>query len=105
MVVLSGGNTRPPFGTRANEPMTRSMSAAFSTGLGTSSIASDGAMARMPAGNGHRLCTLGLATRAAASEARCNLLEHRQPLAGDARLILQQPSEIAARPRQARDEA
>ena len=24
MVVLSGGNTRPPFGTRANEPMTRS---------------------------------------------------------------------------------
>jgi hypothetical protein len=38
-----------------------------------------------------------------ARHARRDLLEHRQPLADDARLVQQQAREIAARPRQARD--
>ena len=45
MAVLSGKTTKPPFATRAKDSMTRSKSAAFSMGLGTSSIASDGATA------------------------------------------------------------
>ena len=40
-----------------------------------------------------------------AREARRNLLEHRQPLADDARLEVQHAGEIAARPRHARNEA
>ena len=36
--------SKPPFGTRAKDSIDRSMSLAFSTGLATTSIPSDGAM-------------------------------------------------------------
>src|SRR5712691_3900479 len=48
---------------------------------------------------------LGIAHQRDARKAGHDLLEHRQPLAGDARLERQQAGEIAARPRQAHDEA
>ena len=59
-----GGSTRPPLGTRANDSMARSMSAAFSTRLGTSSIASEGATASAACRKKSNGFVLGLATRA-----------------------------------------
>ena len=43
VAVALGKTTSPPFGSRAKEAMTRSMSGTFITGLGTTSIASAGA--------------------------------------------------------------
>ena len=86
--MVSGGRSRPPFGARAKDSMARSMSAAVSIGLGTSSIASDGAdgLGRpQEVIIGGRV--LGLPHKRGARQARRDLLEHRQPLAGDARLV------------------
>jgi hypothetical protein len=47
---------------------------------------------------------LGIDHHGSAREARCDLLEHPQPFACDARLNLQETCEITARPGQARDE-
>jgi hypothetical protein len=54
---------------------------------------------------GRRMLRSLLARERGACEPRCNLLEHRQPLAGDAFLVQQEACEIAARPRQARNQA
>jgi len=43
--VTSGSKTKPPFSAPAKDMMARSMSAAFSTRIGTGSIPSDGAAA------------------------------------------------------------
>ena len=44
-VEVSGGSSSPPFGSLAKVSIARSMSPALSTGVGTRSIASDGATA------------------------------------------------------------
>ena len=43
----------------------------------------------------------GIGHESSALEARCDLLEHGQPLACDTRIVKHQAGEIAARPRQA----
>src|SRR5262245_63324054 len=48
---------------------------------------------------------LGSATAREWAEARRNLLEHRKPLTGDARLVLHHAGDVAARSRQAGNEA
>ena len=52
-----------------------------------------------------RASSCGLAIRAARARRGAISLSMRQPLADDARLVVQHAGEVAARPRQARDEA
>ena len=93
----------PPCGTRANDSRARSMSPSVSIRPGTSSIASEGAKASAE----HEVIKGGCLRVAEKNNARtvgCDLLEHSQPLAGDAGLDSHEAREVATRPCQARDE-
>ena len=82
MVVPSGGRSKPPFGAPANELIACLMSLAVATGLGTSLIASDGAMEVKEVVIGGRLW---IGHESHALKAGRDLLEHRQPLANNTR--------------------
>jgi hypothetical protein len=84
----------PPFGPRAKAVMSRSISLASRTLVGLASIPSDGAADWMAIPkNGH------------SSHPRHDLLEHLQPFAAQAVFEHQEAGGIAARARQARNEA
>ena len=105
MVVAVRRQDRPPFGTRANE-----LDGALDVGgcLDGTGHQLDRERRRRGLGRPQEVVIggrLGVGHESGARKARRDLLEHRQPLAGDARLVQQHAREIAARPRQARDEA
>jgi hypothetical protein len=73
---MSGGRRRPPFGTRANASIDRSMSAARSTGAGNL----DSERSPPALGRTHEIIkdrTLGVCHQGSARDTRCYLLEHR----------------------------
>ena len=100
--MVFGGRNRPPFGSRANN----------SNGALDVGGCLDGARHQLDRerrrdGFGRPKIVLvggylGVGYKRGARHARRDLLEHRQPLSDDARLVHQQAREIAARPRQAR---
>src|SRR5829696_4971963 len=103
-VVVSGGRTSPPFGSRAKPSIERSMSVAFSIGIGTTSIASDGARV-LADQEVIESCCFWIGQKCSAREVRCNLFEHSQPFAGDTLFVLQQAGEVPTGSRQACNEA
>src|SRR5262249_47922101 len=107
LVMAVGVTTNPPLGSRAIDSMMRSTSAAFLTGVGTNSTPSEEAIAWISGIRLAKVLVVGLIMNAARSapHARPDFLEHRDPLAGDARLHQHQAGKIPTRSRQARDEA
>src|SRR5262249_61330255 len=103
-VVGSGSTIRPPFGSCPSDAMARSRSAAaFPTGVGTSSIASDAAAAsaarwKLLEGGCFRVTYEGNAR-----QGRCDLPVHLVPLAGDCRLADEHARKINTLARQTSD--
>src|SRR5215471_5243280 len=98
-VMPSGRISKPPFGALANDSIARSMSAAVSTRAGHQLDCERRLTAFRGAQEVVIRCCLRVGHESRARKVRSDLLEHRQPLAGYARFVMQHTSEIPTRPR------